>query len=184
MGGRLPSRNGLSAKSGGDIISHSLPLPTKNNHRCDFQLAEYFLPCELIRFLAHTWNFFSQTLSYIDTWYLVLLESTSSLVYLSGFIVLITIRHVFFVTFSDLENSDLIDMVADMFWSWLLSTRTLLWRKRSRSGTSTVRKATDVFTAGTYFHLDAWNAYFWCWERLSEMGEVVGVYFQVKSTYS
>lgn len=67
MGGRLPSRNGLSAESGGDVISHSLLLPTRNNHRCGFQLAEYFLTCDLIKFLAHAQNF-SQTFSHIDTW--------------------------------------------------------------------------------------------------------------------
>lgn len=65
MGGRLPSRNGLSAESGGDVISHSLLLPTRNDHRCGFQLAEYFLACDLIRFLAYARNF-SQTFSNID----------------------------------------------------------------------------------------------------------------------
>lgn len=88
MGGRLPSRNGLSAESGGDVISHSLLLPTRNDHRCGFQLVEYFLACDLIRFLAYAWNF-SQAFSNIDTWCFFLLAGTSCSVHVRVFIVLI-----------------------------------------------------------------------------------------------
>lgn len=88
MGGRLSFRKGLSAEPGGDVISHSLLLPTRNDHRFGFQLAKYFLACDLIRFLAHAWSF-SQTFSYTDTWCFILLEGTSCSVRLRVFTVLI-----------------------------------------------------------------------------------------------